>query len=87
MQVQIGPAGLRKRLEQESAQWSQMLPELPRLAHTIISYHARRSTRDDVQPAWLEPLLREQRRTRRLLGAGVAVLAALLVALLLRPPA
>ena len=86
MQEQVGLAGLRRRLAQEAVQWSQMLPELPRLAHTLLAHQARRSAHDDAQPAWLAPLLREQRRTRRLLGLTIAVLAALLAALLLRPP-
>ncbi len=87
MQLQVGPAGLRRRLERESAQWSQMLPEVPRLVHTVLAHQARRSLEHDQPPAWLEPLLREQRRTRTVLAIGIVLIVALLTALLLHPPA
>src|SRR3546814_20587780 len=36
MRQRLGLGGLRKRLEQESGQWAQILPQLPRLVHASL---------------------------------------------------
>src|SRR5690606_38680398 len=37
MRERVGLAVLRKRMEQEAAQWGQMLPQLPRLTYAALS--------------------------------------------------
>jgi len=64
MQEQIGPAGLRARIERESTNWSQILPQIPRLAHAALARQAD-PERFEREPGWLQPLLAEQRRTQR----------------------
>jgi ubiquinone biosynthesis protein len=81
MNEQIGPQGLRDRLQQESAQWVQLLPSLPRLAYRALQQAGER--RDDP-PAerLLRQLVHEQRHIRRTLrllaalAAGALALAA-----------
>ncbi len=83
MQLQVGFAGLRQRLQRESVQWAQTLPEIPRLVHTVLAQQAERGKRAEDPPAWLGPLLEEQRRTRRWLqvfGTALVVLAAAVAA-------
>jgi ubiquinone biosynthesis protein len=65
MHEQVGWRGLLERLRNEAPRYAQMLPELPRLVHRALQ---RRGERD---PALLEALLSEQRRTNRLLRALV----------------
>ena len=86
MQQQIGPAGLRARIEREAVQWSQLLPQLPRLAHAALLRQGR-GPEPGEQPDWLTPLLREQRRTQRWLrgfAVALALIALLQAWLLLR---
>jgi ubiquinone biosynthesis protein len=88
MQEQIGPAGLRQRIEREATQWTQILPQLPRLAHAALARQAH-PDRYPEEPAWLAPMLAEQRRTQRWLRwllLGLIAVAAVQVALLLRTP-
>ncbi|HTP71371.1 MAG TPA: ubiquinone biosynthesis regulatory protein kinase UbiB [Burkholderiaceae bacterium] len=61
MHQQVGWRGLLERLRNEAPRYAQLLPELPRLAHRALQ---RRSESD---PALLEALLAEQRRTNRML--------------------
>jgi ubiquinone biosynthesis protein len=61
MHEQVGWRGLLDRLRHEAPRYAQMLPDLPRLVHRALE---RRSERD---PAALEALLAEQRRTNRML--------------------
>ena len=87
MAEQIGPAGLRARFERESAQWSQMIPQLPRLLHAALQRQATRSV-DEDPPEWLARLLSEQRSTQRWLrwlALAVTALVALQAAALLLP--
>jgi len=63
MLEQVGWRGLLLRLKNEAPRYAQLLPELPRLVHSALQ---RRSERD---PAVLEALLAEQRRTNRMLRA------------------
>ena len=77
MDEQIGAKGLRDRLQQESAQWAQLVPAIPRLAYrALVAAGARRE--DDTGARLLAELVREQRRVRFALWVGVALLAALL---------
>ncbi|MEO5696860.1 MAG: ubiquinone biosynthesis regulatory protein kinase UbiB [Burkholderiaceae bacterium] len=62
---QVGWAGLVERLRREAPRYAQLLPELPRLLH-----HTLQSRATSDQRA-LEFLIREQRRTNRLLQAAV----------------
>jgi ubiquinone biosynthesis protein len=61
MQEQVGWRGLLERLKNEAPRYAQLLPELPRLVHRALQ------RRGDSDPAVLEALLFEQRRTNRML--------------------
>ncbi|HEU5297413.1 MAG TPA: ubiquinone biosynthesis regulatory protein kinase UbiB [Burkholderiaceae bacterium] len=61
MHEQVGWRGLYERLKNEVPRYAQLLPEMPRLMHRALR---RRSEGD---PAVLEALLAEQRRTNRML--------------------
>jgi ubiquinone biosynthesis protein len=76
MDEQIGTQGLKDRLMQESVQWAQLLPAIPRLAHRALSVAAARRE-DPSRDRLLRDLVREQRRTRGALWLVVALLAAL----------
>jgi len=86
MGEQIGLRGLWGRIRQESTQYAQLLPQLPRLAHTVLSQLAEREASGiDARIA------RAQARTNRLLTwllivwvSGFVTIGVLLVALLLR---
>ncbi|MBI5721873.1 MAG: ubiquinone biosynthesis regulatory protein kinase UbiB [Burkholderiales bacterium] len=81
MNEQVGWRGLLERLRDEAPRYAQMLPGLPRLVHQALQ--ARGSQTDE---AMLRALLREQRRTNRLLQglvwAGLGVLAGVALTLL-----
>jgi ubiquinone biosynthesis protein len=86
MNEQVGWRALVRRLKDEAPQYAKLLPELPRLLHQAL--HARQR---DGGPL-LAALLREQRRTNRLIqGAMLAALGfvagAVLAQILLRWPA
>jgi ubiquinone biosynthesis protein len=71
MRERMGLAGFRTQLEKEAAQWSQLLPAIPRLLHE-------RLHRPNVEPATLLELARLRKAVEqgnRLLAATVAVLA------------
>src|SRR3546814_7260877 len=71
MRQRLGLGGLRKRLEQESGQWAQILPQLPRLVHASL-------IRPDSQAhLYVQARLmhQAQQQTNRLLTVLVAVLA------------
>ena len=63
MQEQVGPRGLLERLRQEAPHYAQLLPDLPRLLHHSLS----RAPAAEAQA--IADLVREQRRTNRLLQA------------------
>ena len=63
MHEQIGWRGLLDRLKNEAPRYAQLLPELPRLVHQALTARAAED------PATLQALLTEQRRTNRLLQA------------------
>ena len=86
MSEQIGVRGLIARLRQESAQYSTLLPQLPRLAHAALRQMSERNLAGTG-----ERVLREQLRTNRLLvwvlvvaSAGFTGVAVLLLTLVLR---
>ena len=86
MNEQVGWRALVRRLKDEAPQYAKLLPELPRLLH-----HALHARQRDEGPL-LAALLREQRRTNRLIqGAMLAALGfvagAVLAQILLRWPA
>jgi ubiquinone biosynthesis protein len=78
MSEQIGPRGLLDRLRQESAQWVQLLPSIPRLAHRALSVAGEARHGGDHNRELLAQLVREQRRTRSALWALVLLVAALI---------
>ncbi|MGB3290204.1 MAG: ubiquinone biosynthesis regulatory protein kinase UbiB [Burkholderiaceae bacterium] len=71
MHERVGLAGLRKQMEKEASQWSQLLPQIPRLVHANLSRH-------DAGPGLnleLERMRRAQEQTNRLLIVLLAVIA------------
>jgi ubiquinone biosynthesis protein len=66
MDEQIGPRALWRRLKDEAPHYAKLLPELPRLLHDTLTRSAAPRAHEDG--ALLAELLREQRRTNRLLG-------------------
>jgi len=62
MRDQVGPQKLMERLKDEAPRYAQLLPELPRLLH---DYLQQRPGHHGSQE--LKELLREQKRTNRLL--------------------
>jgi ubiquinone biosynthesis protein len=73
MSEQVGWRGLLRRIGDELPFWSEMLPQLPRLAQ---QYLAR--DRENRLHTQLDALLRLQRHNSRLLAAAVALLAVML---------
>lgn len=65
MHEQVGVRGLWQRLKREAPRYAKMLPELPRLVHQRLA-HGDEALRMDLQA-----ILKEQRRTNRLLSAVV----------------
>lgn len=75
MREQIGLEGFAERLKLESRQWARLLPELPRLAHDALQRQAHPRP-DPATQALLNRLIDEQRRTRRWLIGGLALVIA-----------
>lgn len=73
MKQRVGPKGLLRKLEQEAARWTQILPELPRLVHTHLS-------KTDEQAALSS---KELRRLRHAQEQGNWLLAALVLVLVI----
>ena len=78
MSEQIGPRGLLDRLRQESAQWVQLLPSIPRLAHRALSVASESRHEGGLDRELLAQLVREQRRTRSVLWALLLLVAAVI---------
>ena len=76
MSEQLGLRGFAQRLKKESAYWSKLLPQLPRLAHQALQVRANQD--GQAQQTLLRSLIKEQRRTRKV----QILLACLLVVLL-----
>ena len=63
MNEQVGWRALLRQLQREAPRYAQLLPELPRLVHQKLQ-----QTQTDTAPL-LAAILREQRRTNRLIAA------------------
>jgi len=74
MSEQIGWHGLVRRVGEELPFWSELLPQLPRLAQSYLSREHEITLRKQ-----LEMLVQVQQRNSRLLATAVALLAALLI--------
>lgn len=74
MSEQIGWRGLVRRVGEELPFWSELLPQLPRLAQSYLSREHEITLRKQ-----LEMLVQVQQRNSRLLATAVALLAALLI--------
>lgn len=74
MSEQIGWRGLVRRVGDELPFWSELLPQLPRLAQSYLSREHEITLRKQ-----LEMLVQVQQRNSRLLATAVALLAALLI--------
>jgi ubiquinone biosynthesis protein len=71
MSEQVGWRGLLERFKAEAPRYSQLLPQLPRLAHQALTSQATRSQQDDSD--LLKQLLVEQKRTNLLLGVAIYI--------------
>jgi ubiquinone biosynthesis protein len=80
MSEQAGLRGLAKTLREEAPAWARALPQLPRLAHRLLS-EAPTTRRLETG---LERLADAQRRQTRVLAAIVAMLALVVVGVFLR---
>jgi ubiquinone biosynthesis protein len=69
MEDQVGGRALWRRLQDEAPLYARLLPELPRLLHDTLARSAGQRAGDEA--VLLAELLREQRRTNRLIG-GIA---------------
>jgi ubiquinone biosynthesis protein len=69
MNEQVGWRGLMERFKAEAPRYSQLLPQLPRLAHQALTAQAepRQQQHEDL----LKRLLAEQKRTNMLLGFAI----------------
>jgi ubiquinone biosynthesis protein len=74
MSEQIGWRGLVRRVGEELPFWSELLPQLPRLAQSYLSREHEITLRKQ-----LEMLVQVQQRNSRLLATAIALLAALLI--------
>ena len=71
MHQRVGLQGLRDRLNREAGQWSQILPQIPRLIYTNLN----RPDAETVSALELQRLRQAQTQTNRLLMVIAAVLA------------
>ncbi|MBB1162555.1 ubiquinone biosynthesis regulatory protein kinase UbiB [Aquariibacter albus] len=94
MNEQVGWRGLLERLKDEAPRYARMLPELPRLVHEALAAQTQQARELAEQRQQMALLLREQRRSHRLLqaavytllGFGLGGLATLILQRLLSPP-
>ena len=77
MNEQIGWRGLLDRLKQESINWSEILPTMPRLAHQVLVKASQAPTGDSAD-RMLRRMLQSLRRTQRLVVAFMVLVTALL---------
>jgi ubiquinone biosynthesis protein len=75
MEEQVGLRGLEAKLKQEAAQWTFLLPQLPRLLHGALTRHHEADRLIDE----VRKLRREQRLTNRWYAAATALLAVVVV--------
>lgn len=80
---QVGPRAMARRLREEAPGWGEVLPELPRLVHSVLK---QQQDVGGAQRAQLQQLVDNtsnrngSRSTLLAMGAGVAVIAAVLLA-------
>ena len=80
---QVGPRAMARRLREEGPGWGEVLPELPRLVHSVLK---QQQDVGGAQRAQLQQLVDNtsnrngSRSTLLAMGAGVAVIAAVLLA-------
>jgi ubiquinone biosynthesis protein len=83
MNEQIGWRGLFDRLKWEGAQWSEMLPQLPRLAHRALDRWGNSVSVDTTLRATIEPqlhaLMQEVRWLRRWVAVSVITLIGIVI--------
>ena len=77
MRDQLGWRGFSDRLAQEATQFANFVPQMPRLLHRVLAHEA-----ENPLARVVADLVVAQRRTRRTLTTGFAVVGTLLVALL-----
>ena len=75
METQMGFKGLEERLRYEAAQWSQLLPQLPRLVHQALTD----TSRQEAILREVRQLRQETARRNRLLLVGVTCFLALVL--------
>lgn len=75
MRAQMGWQGFEHRLRREAAQWTHLLPQLPRLLHQALTD----TGRDDRLLAEVRRLRQETQRRNRLLLVGVTCLGAIVI--------
>ena len=73
MNEQVGWRGLLERLKDEAPRYARMLPELPRLVHEALGAQTAQARALAEQREQLAVLMREQRRTHRLLLAALCL--------------
>ena len=71
MDEQIGGRALLRRLKDEAPHYARLLPELPRLLHDALAGRIGHTGRPTEDTALLAEMLREQRKTNRLLAGLV----------------
>lgn len=69
MHDQLGWRGFVSRIKEEAPHYNKLIPQLPRLLHQTLSSHAAHDPQETT--ALLQQVLREQRRTNRLLALAV----------------
>ncbi|MFN7835826.1 MAG: ubiquinone biosynthesis regulatory protein kinase UbiB [Burkholderiaceae bacterium] len=78
MQEQIGWRGFRSKLQWEAAQWSQILPALPRLVYQSLTQSSSRTDRQ------IEQLVKQQKRINRVVVLLVTVVLVIVTSVLLQ---
>lgn len=73
MKEQIGLKGMMRQFRQEAVRYGRIFPQLPRLVQQALE----RAAQPDESEALLKELIREQRRTRYLLGGALCFVCGL----------
>jgi ubiquinone biosynthesis protein len=78
MAEQVGWRGMVERLKAEAPRFAHIFPQLPRLVHQVLEHHSHsKLSNEDL----LDMLVRERRRTNRLLGLVAALAGAMAIGL------
>jgi ubiquinone biosynthesis protein len=81
MHEQVGWRGFVERLKVEAPQWAKMFPDFPRLVHQALEKHNERGDNHEIK--LLDALVREQRRTNRMLGTALMFIGGLAAGMIL----